>query len=158
MTVTSEQVWAALGEVFDPENGMSIVELGLVYGIDIHDDAVHVTMTLTTAGCPPTPRSQTGRGRQSSGYPKSKPSTSGSPLTRSGRRNGSGPFPTALADLRSIWGQRASPEAVVPRQNNSRYDLRHTRHRVSKAKVPIRKRCDGAAREAHRLQYRESGW
>jgi metal-sulfur cluster biosynthetic enzyme len=52
MTVTSEQVWAALGEVFDPENGMSIVELGLVYGIDIHDDAVHVTMTLTTAGCP----------------------------------------------------------------------------------------------------------
>ena len=32
MTVTSEQVWAALGDVFDPENGMSIVELGLVYG------------------------------------------------------------------------------------------------------------------------------
>ena len=52
MTVTREQVWAALGEVFDPENGMSIVELGLVYGIDIHDDAVHVTMTLTTVGCP----------------------------------------------------------------------------------------------------------
>jgi metal-sulfur cluster biosynthetic enzyme len=52
MTVTSEQVWCALGEVFDPENGMSIVELGLVYSIDIHDEAVHVTMTLTTPGCP----------------------------------------------------------------------------------------------------------
>jgi len=52
MTVTREQVWSALGEVFDPENGMSIVELGLVYGIDVHDDAVHVTMTLTAAGCP----------------------------------------------------------------------------------------------------------
>ncbi len=52
MTVTSEQVWCALGEVFDPENGMSIVELGLVYSIDIHDEAAHVTMTLTTPGCP----------------------------------------------------------------------------------------------------------
>ena len=52
MTVTSEQVWCALGEVFDPENGMSIVELGLVYSINIHDEAVHVTMTLTTPGCP----------------------------------------------------------------------------------------------------------
>jgi metal-sulfur cluster biosynthetic enzyme len=52
MTVTREHVWSALEEVFDPENGMSIVELGLVYGIDIHDDAVHVTMTLTTSGCP----------------------------------------------------------------------------------------------------------
>jgi metal-sulfur cluster biosynthetic enzyme len=52
MTVTRKQVWSALGEVFDPENGMSIVELGLVYGIDIHDDVVHVSMTLTTAGCP----------------------------------------------------------------------------------------------------------
>jgi metal-sulfur cluster biosynthetic enzyme len=52
MTVTREQVWSALGEVFDPENGMSIVELGLVYSIDIHDEAVNVTMTLTTPGCP----------------------------------------------------------------------------------------------------------
>jgi metal-sulfur cluster biosynthetic enzyme len=52
MTVMREQVWSALGEVFDPENGMSIVELGLVYGIDIRDDAVQVTMTLTTMGCP----------------------------------------------------------------------------------------------------------
>jgi metal-sulfur cluster biosynthetic enzyme len=52
MTVTREQVWSALGDVFDPENGMSIVELGLVYGVEIHDDAVQITMTLTTAGCP----------------------------------------------------------------------------------------------------------
>jgi metal-sulfur cluster biosynthetic enzyme len=52
MTVTREQVWSALAEVFDPENGMSIVELGLVYGIDIHADAVQITITLTTMGCP----------------------------------------------------------------------------------------------------------
>ena len=117
MTVTSEQVWCALGEVFDPENGMSIVELGLVYSIDIHDEAVHVTMTLTTPAAPSTPRSQTGRGRRSSEYPESKRPTSSSPLTRPGRRNGSDPFPTALANLCSVWGQRASPEAAVPRQN-----------------------------------------
>jgi hypothetical protein len=53
MTVTSEQVWCALGEVFDPENGMSIVELGLVYSIDIHDEAVHGHDDAHHAGLPP---------------------------------------------------------------------------------------------------------
>ena len=52
MTVTPEQVWTALERIADPELGMSIVELGLVYGIDIRDDAVRITMTLTTPGCP----------------------------------------------------------------------------------------------------------
>jgi metal-sulfur cluster biosynthetic enzyme len=52
MTITREQVRSALSDVVDPELGMSIVELGLVYGIDIRDDAVRITMTLTTPGCP----------------------------------------------------------------------------------------------------------
>jgi metal-sulfur cluster biosynthetic enzyme len=50
--VTPEQVTRALREVFDPELGMSIVELGLVYGIDVRGGAVTVTMTLTAPGCP----------------------------------------------------------------------------------------------------------
>ena len=50
--VTSEQVTRALRDVFDPELGMSIVELGMVYGIDVHGGAVTVTMTLTAPGCP----------------------------------------------------------------------------------------------------------
>jgi radical SAM protein with 4Fe4S-binding SPASM domain len=50
--VTPEQVTQALREVFDPELGMSIVELGLVYGIDVRGGAVTVTMTLTAPGCP----------------------------------------------------------------------------------------------------------
>ena len=47
-----EQVLAALGGVLDPELGLSVVELGLVYGIDIVDGAVAITMTLTAPGCP----------------------------------------------------------------------------------------------------------
>jgi metal-sulfur cluster biosynthetic enzyme len=49
---TREQVVEALGGVFDPELGMSVVELGLVYGIDIVSGAVTITMTLTAPGCP----------------------------------------------------------------------------------------------------------
>ncbi|MBI1726415.1 MAG: DUF59 domain-containing protein [Candidatus Rokubacteria bacterium] len=49
---TREQVIEALGGVFDPELGMSVVQLGLVYGIDIVNGAVTITMTLTAPGCP----------------------------------------------------------------------------------------------------------
>jgi len=49
---TREQVLEALGAVLDPELGMSVVELGLVYGIDIVNGAVNITMTLTAPGCP----------------------------------------------------------------------------------------------------------
>jgi radical SAM protein len=50
--VTAARVTEALRTVFDPELGMSIVELGLVYGIEIHDGSVGITMTLTAPGCP----------------------------------------------------------------------------------------------------------
>ena len=41
-----------LKQVDDPEAGMNIVDLGLVYDIRIGDDSVHVDMTMTTAACP----------------------------------------------------------------------------------------------------------
>lgn len=49
----SERIWEALHEVYDPELGINIVDLGLVYGIDVSADGqVLLTMTLTTPGCP----------------------------------------------------------------------------------------------------------
>ncbi len=50
--VTEEQVWAALKEVYDPEIPVNIVDLGLVYGVQVEGDKVHVQMTMTARGCP----------------------------------------------------------------------------------------------------------
>ncbi|WP_138416475.1 metal-sulfur cluster assembly factor [Aquibacillus sediminis] len=48
-----EDVNGALYEVIDPELGINIVDLGLVYNIDVNEvNDVHITMTLTTPGCP----------------------------------------------------------------------------------------------------------
>ena len=50
--VTVEEVQEALKEVFDPEIPVNIVDLGLIYGIEVDDNGhVHVDMTLTAAGC-----------------------------------------------------------------------------------------------------------
>jgi metal-sulfur cluster biosynthetic enzyme len=50
--VTQESVRAALAHVIDPEVGIDIVELGLVYAIEIADAAVSVQMTMTSPACP----------------------------------------------------------------------------------------------------------
>ena len=42
----------ALRQVQDPEAGMNIVDLGLVYGIEVADAAVRVDLTMTSAACP----------------------------------------------------------------------------------------------------------
>jgi metal-sulfur cluster biosynthetic enzyme len=53
-TVNEEEVWEALKVVTDPEIGIDVVNLGLVYGVDISDSTVNVRMTLTSMGCPAT--------------------------------------------------------------------------------------------------------
>ena len=47
-----DRILDALRNVLDPELGINIVDLGLVYGIQIDGDTVHITYTLTTMGCP----------------------------------------------------------------------------------------------------------
>ncbi|HXX84264.1 MAG TPA: metal-sulfur cluster assembly factor [Casimicrobiaceae bacterium] len=42
----------ALRRVDDPEAGMNVVDLGLVYGVEVAAGAVHVDMTMTSAACP----------------------------------------------------------------------------------------------------------
>lgn len=49
---TPEELMEALKDVFDPELGYNIVDLGLVYDVKLVDAVAMVTMTLTTPGCP----------------------------------------------------------------------------------------------------------
>ncbi len=51
-----ETVYAALKQVHDPEIGINIVDMGLIYSLDIDDNKVGVTMTLTSPGCPAGPQ------------------------------------------------------------------------------------------------------
>jgi metal-sulfur cluster biosynthetic enzyme len=51
--LTVDRVLEALKQVIDPELGINIVDLGLVYDVGIAPDgAVHIEYTLTTMGCP----------------------------------------------------------------------------------------------------------
>jgi metal-sulfur cluster biosynthetic enzyme len=48
----NERLWAALGEVQDPEMPVSLVDLGVIYGITEDDGLVEVDLTFTAMGCP----------------------------------------------------------------------------------------------------------
>lgn len=51
-TGREREVWDAIYAVEDPEMPVSIVDLGLIYGVDVADGEVRVDMTLTYSGCP----------------------------------------------------------------------------------------------------------
>jgi len=55
---TKEEVLEALRQVEDPELGMDIVELGLLYDVEVAGPRVKVTHSLTSMGCPAGPMIQ----------------------------------------------------------------------------------------------------
>ena len=53
ITVTEDQIRASLKQFMDPEIPISIIDLGLIYGIDISEkNDINIKMTMTTKGCP----------------------------------------------------------------------------------------------------------
>ena len=52
--ITEEAVYTQLKDIIDPELHLNIVDLGLIYGLQIGQEKglVEITMTLTTPGCP----------------------------------------------------------------------------------------------------------
>jgi metal-sulfur cluster biosynthetic enzyme len=50
--MNEQDILSALRTVVDPEIGMNVVDLGLIYGIEIDGSHVHVAMTATTPACP----------------------------------------------------------------------------------------------------------
>ena len=49
--LTEEAVLEALRDVYDPEIPINVVDLGLIYGLQIENGVVNVDMTLTFPGC-----------------------------------------------------------------------------------------------------------
>jgi metal-sulfur cluster biosynthetic enzyme len=53
LTAEQEDVLEALRDVVDPELGINVVDLGLIYGVDVDGDRIAtIDMTLTSAACP----------------------------------------------------------------------------------------------------------
>lgn len=45
-------IYQALKSVIDPELGQSVIDLGLIYGIEVVDNKLNVTFTMTSLSCP----------------------------------------------------------------------------------------------------------
>jgi FeS assembly SUF system protein len=49
---TKDEVIEVIKRVYDPEIPVNVYDLGLIYDVDVTDRAVHITMSLTSQGCP----------------------------------------------------------------------------------------------------------
>lgn len=50
--MTEEQIREILKKVIDPEIGINIVDLGLVYAVDINPEEIYIQITMTSPACP----------------------------------------------------------------------------------------------------------
>ena len=46
------KIFGKIKEVYDPEIPVDVLELGLIYGVDLINDEIHILMTLTSPNCP----------------------------------------------------------------------------------------------------------
>ncbi len=91
--ITSDDVRTVLRRVKDPELNLNIVDLGLVYEIEVAEDKdVHVEMTLTSPGCPSGPEIMSEAQRVIEGM------------------EGVGPV-----DIELVWSPYWTPERMDPR-------------------------------------------
>ena len=91
--ITSDEVRTVLRRVKDPELNLNIVDLGLVYEIEVAEDqSVHVEMTLTSPGCPSGPEIMSEAQRVIEGM------------------EGVGPV-----DIELVWSPYWTPEKMDPR-------------------------------------------
>ena len=92
-SISADQVKLALRKVKDPELGLNIVDLGLVYDITVNAaNDIHVDMTLTSPGCPAGPQIMTDVERVLQALP------------------GAGDV-----DLNLVWSPYWTPERIEPR-------------------------------------------
>ncbi len=50
--VTEESIFLALKKVNDPELPISLVDMGMIYGVEVENGKVNIIMTFTASGCP----------------------------------------------------------------------------------------------------------
>lgn len=67
--INADDLREAMKSVVDPEIGLDIVNLGLIYNIDVHENDIKVEMTLTSPGCPVGPMLQSQIYGVAAGYP-----------------------------------------------------------------------------------------
>lgn len=53
--IDTQEVWDELQNILDPELQLSIVDLGLIYRVEVAKDRIEIDYTLTTPGCPEGP-------------------------------------------------------------------------------------------------------
>jgi metal-sulfur cluster biosynthetic enzyme len=89
--VDADPVLDALREIIDPEVGLNIVDLGLIYAIEARARAIRVRMTMTTPFCP-----------------------MGGMLTDEVRAVVAHRFPVRRIDVDLVWEPRWQPDMVSP--------------------------------------------
>lgn len=52
MTLLADDILDVLATIIDPELGMNIVDLGLIYDVELQNNGVSILMTMTTPACP----------------------------------------------------------------------------------------------------------